>query len=166
MYKQDVTGFGTQALQAGLAHLDSAQMYGNEVSLGKAIAQFNDRAKIYVTTKLGQIPSGESIKDTLIRSCKELQVDYVDLFLIHSPKILGGRTIPEAWAEIEALKEAGLAKSIGVSNFRVQDLEELIPKAKIIPAVNQVRIYAPLSEYMRLNCLPLDRVSCIYSQIC
>ena len=143
LYRKDASNAGAEALQAGFVHLDSAQMYKNEVSLGKAISQYNDRSKLFITSKLDHIPEGESIRDTVVRTCKELHVDYLDLFLIHTPKILSGLTIPEVWIQLEELKREGLAKSIGVSNFRVYDLEQLLPSAKIIPAVNQVRIYLP-----------------------
>jgi diketogulonate reductase-like aldo/keto reductase len=136
-YTQDVTKPGIQALETGFTHLDSAQIYDNEASLGKAITSF-DRSKLFITTKLGQIPQGQSIRDTLVRSCKELQVDYVDLFLIHSPKLIGLFTISEAWAQLEELQKEGLAKSIGVSNFPINDLEELLSNAKVVPSVNQV----------------------------
>jgi diketogulonate reductase-like aldo/keto reductase len=113
-------------------------MYANEETLGEAI-KAADRSKLYITTKLGGVPKGETIKETLVRSCSELKVDYVDLFLIHSPKIVGDNTVKQAWAQMEEIKESGLAKSVGVSNFRIKDLEEILGSAKIVPAVNQVR---------------------------
>lgn len=128
LYQQDVTHAGSQALEAGFIHLDSAQMYLNEESLGKAISK-HDRSKLFITTKLTSIPKGKTLRDTLVRSCKELQVDYVDLFLIHSPKHIGSLSIGEAWALLEEVHKEGLAKSIGVSNFRVKDLEELLTNA-------------------------------------
>jgi len=153
LYGRDATPAGTQALQAGFIHLDSAQMYKNEPTLGRAIAQV-DRSSIFITTKLGEVPKGETIRDTLIRSCKDLQVDYVDLFLIHTPKLLSGLRISEAWTQLEELKQEGLAKSIGVSNFRIEDLEELLSQAKVVPAVNQIEYHvytaksaAPLLEF-------------------
>jgi diketogulonate reductase-like aldo/keto reductase len=164
---RDVSSAGAQALQTGFIHLDSAQMYNNEVTLGKAISEFNDRSKLFITTKLAEIPHSQTIRDTLVRSCRELQVDYVDLFLIHTPKILSGLTINEVWSQLEAMKEEGLAKSIGVSNFRIQDLEELLSKAKVVPAVNQVRKYAHKhvlnsTAYTHVPQIQTDRIPCIY----
>jgi len=149
-YRRNVTDAGTQAIQTGMVHLDSAQMYENEESLGGAI-QAADRSKLFITTKLANVPSGKTILDTLKNSCAQLKVDHVDLFLIHSPKILSGLTVKEAWGWMEKCKEEGLAKSIGVSNFRVGDLEELLGGAKVVPAVNQIEYHA----YTAKSALPL-----------
>ena len=78
------------------------------------------------------------VRDTLVASLKKLQTDYVDLFLIHFP-INHETPLPAIWKQFEEIQKDGLAKSIGVSNFRVKDFEEILPSAQVIPAVNQVR---------------------------
>ncbi|KZT32441.1 Aldo/keto reductase [Sistotremastrum suecicum HHB10207 ss-3] len=129
----------TQAINVGFRHLDGAQMYKNEDSLGVAISQFAPRSSLFVTTKLGKA-TPETVRELFLDSLKKLQVDYVDLFLIHTPTLIDGK-IKETWAELEKLKEEGLAKSIGVSNFRVKDLQELLAHAKIVPAINQIEFH-------------------------
>jgi diketogulonate reductase-like aldo/keto reductase len=123
------------ALRAGVVHLDTAQMYGNEDSVGAALADAGFRDKIWLTTKLDKLPPGESVLDALRASLARLRVDSVDLFLIHSP--LAHDDIPATWRALEDAQRAGLARSIGVSNFRVHELETLLAHANVIPAVNQ-----------------------------
>ena len=139
LYQKDAQAQVATALACGVVHLDGAQIYGNEDSLGAAIAASGKpRADLFVTTKLAKVPEGQTVRDTLVESLKKLQLDYVDLFLIHMPIHHTGR-LPQVWKEIEALQKEGLTKSIGVSNFRVSDFEEILPGATVIPAVNQVR---------------------------
>lgn len=82
---------------------------------------------------------------TELISINQLGVSYIDLYLIHHPR-LARPDIPTAWAEMEGLKNAGLVKSIGVSNFGVEELQTLLQSAKIIPAVNQVGALLPLHD--------------------
>jgi len=102
------------------------------------------RSKIFITTKLAYLPEdeGRSIRDCLVASLKKMNLEYVDLFLIHSPFFLGHNSITEAWKQIEDIQKEGLAKSIGVSNFRVKDLETLLATATVVPAVNQIEYHA------------------------
>jgi len=147
-YGKNVTSAGALALQMGFKHLDSAQMYMNEASLGEAISSALssiDRSELYITTKLNEVPAGQTIRDTLRRSCEELKVDYVDLFLIHSPKILpSGMGIEEVWREMEGCKKEGLARSVGVSNFRRGDLERILglEGLEVVPCINQIEYHA------------------------
>lgn len=125
------------AINAGIHHLDGAQVYGNEASIGDAIAESGlPRSDFYVTTKLAQIPQGKTVKDTVVESLRKLKLEYVDQFLIHTPKY--HTNLKAVWREVEGLKKEGLAKTIGVSNFQVKHLEEIIHAAEIIPAINQV----------------------------
>lgn len=138
LYKQDAESAVRVAIANGIVHLDGAQMYQNEESLGNAIASSGKpRSELYVTTKLAELPAGKTVRDTLLESLKKLKLDYVDLFLIHVPTQHEGK-LKSVWKEFEGLQKEGLAKSIGVSNFRVKDLEEIIDGAAVIPAVNQV----------------------------
>ncbi|KAI0709225.1 Aldo/keto reductase [Earliella scabrosa] len=141
LYQRDAEAAVRVAIANGIVHLDGAQMYQNEDSLGNAIASSGKpRAELFVTTKLGKLPEGKTVRDTLLDSLKKLKLDYVDLFLIHMPIHHEGK-IKSVWKEFEALQKEGLAKSIGVSNFRVKDLEELLDSATVTPAVNQIEYH-------------------------
>ena len=140
LYKQNATQSVFQAIEAGVTHFDSAQIYGNEDTLGEGIkASGKPRSMFFVTTKLNPLSGDQTVKDTLLDSLKKLGLAYVDLFLIHDPTPYQkeGR-LREIWTQMEQMKDEGLSKSIGVSNFRVSDLEEILPGAKVIPSVNQV----------------------------
>lgn len=142
LFGKDAENAVQAAIANGFVHLDGAQAYNNEESLGAGIvAAGKARSSLFVTTKLDKVPQGQTVRDTLVTSLKKLQLDYVDLFLIHSPKNHPAGTLSSVWKEVEALQKEGLAKSIGVSNFRVQDLEEILPNASVIPAVNQIEYH-------------------------
>lgn len=141
---KDAEGPVTQALKAGVTHLDGAQSYKNEDSMGNAIVNSGiPREQIYVTTKLAKLEAGQSVRSTLVESLKKLKVDYVNLFLIHSPVQHADR-LEEVWKEMEACQKEGLTKSIGVSNFRISDLERCIAAGSVVPAVNQVCLSSPI----------------------
>jgi len=138
---KDVAQSVTMAINSGIIHLDGAQLYYNEDSLGEGIkASGKLRSELYITTKLKELKEGQSVKDALVLSLAKLQVDYVDLFLIHSPLPHIGK-LKRVWKEMEGIKMAGLAKSIGVSNFTVDYLNEVLDGASIIPAVNQIEFH-------------------------
>lgn len=138
LYSKDCADLVSLAIATGVTHLDGAQAYNNEDSLGTGIkASGKSRSELYVVTKLGGLKDGQTVKDSLQQSLKKLGLDYVDLFLIHSPLAYEGRR-KAIWKEMEGVKKEGLAKSIGVSNFRENHLEEILDGATIIPAVNQV----------------------------
>jgi diketogulonate reductase-like aldo/keto reductase len=140
LYNKDASAFVRLAIKTGVTHLDGAQMYKNEETLGEGIkTSGKPRSELFITTKLHVLDPGQKVKETLVESLGKLGVDYVDLFLIHDPTVNQKEgTLPEIWSQLEALKTEGLAKSIGVSNFKVEDLNAILPGAKIVPAVNQV----------------------------
>jgi diketogulonate reductase-like aldo/keto reductase len=131
----------TMAINAGISHLDGAQVYNNEDSLGAGIkAAGKPRSELYIVTKLMALEDGQNVRDALVLSLKKLQVDYVDLFLIHSPVPFAGK-LKGVWKEMEEVKKEGLTKSIGVSNFGVDYLREVMDGATVIPAVNQIEYH-------------------------
>ncbi|KZT70126.1 Aldo/keto reductase [Daedalea quercina L-15889] len=156
LYSKDAENAVRQAIETGVVHLDGAQVYNNEESLGAGIvASGKPRSSLFLTTKLNLIPAGQTVRDTLVTSLKKLQTDYVDLFLIHFP-INHEASLPEIWKQFEEIQKEGLAKSIGVSNFRVKDFEQILPTAKVIPAVNQIEYHPyvfkadqPVIEFMK-----------------
>jgi 2,5-diketo-D-gluconate reductase A len=138
---QTVTAVRT-ALDAGYRHIDTAQMYGNEAEVGRAIAESGvPREEIFVTTKLD---NGAHAYDAAIgaldESLRKLGFDHVDLFLIHWPRPQEGRYV-ETWTALEKLKADGKATSIGVSNFTVEHLDRLAERTGTVPAVNQIELH-------------------------
>jgi diketogulonate reductase-like aldo/keto reductase len=122
------------ALELGYRHIDTAQAYGNEESVGQGLRESGvPREDVFITTKF--LPSRKDPVAEAERSLSRLGVDYVDLYIIHWPE--GGPTW--AWPGMEKAREAGYARSIGVSNFGVDDLERLLATATVPPVVDQVQ---------------------------
>src|SRR5690349_3443454 len=122
------------ALELGYRHIDTAQAYGNERSVGKALRESGvPREDVYVTTKF--YPAKPDPEEEAKRSLERLGLDYVDLYIIHWPQ--GGPTW--AWDGMQRAQAAGYARSIGVSNFSVPELDALIEVADSRPVVNQVQ---------------------------
>jgi diketogulonate reductase-like aldo/keto reductase len=118
-------------------------MYLNEDSVGAGIAASDvPRSELYITTKLATIPAGLIARDMLVDSLKKLGLEYVDLFLIHVPQ---HHDLKVVWKQMEELKKKGLARSIGVSDFKPDHLKEILKVASIPPAANQVHIHALLA---------------------
>ncbi|WP_250572468.1 aldo/keto reductase [Nonomuraea sediminis] len=121
------------ALEAGYRHIDTAQAYRNEASVGKALKESGlDRDEVFITTKF--LPRGGDPVRAAEESLRRLGVDQVDLYLIHWPA--GGPTW--AWPGMERAAELGYARSIGVSNFDEAELASVTAIAGVLPAVNQV----------------------------
>jgi 2,5-diketo-D-gluconate reductase A len=130
------------ALDLGYRHIDTAQAYGNEEKVGQALRDSGlPRQDVYVTTKF--YPGAKDPVAEAEAGLKRLGLDYVDLYLVHWPQ--GGPT--RAWPGMERARQLGYARSIGVSNFSVADLDALAPAATIPPVVNQVQ-FSPF-EYRR-----------------
>jgi len=142
-----------EALRAGYRHVDTARVYGNEADVGRAIRESGiPRAEVFVTTKLWNADHG---RDAALRaadaSLERLGLGPVDLYLVHWP-VEGLRR--DTWRAMEDIRAAGKARSIGVSNYTVRHLEELLGYARVAPAVNQVEIHpflpqAELAEWCR-----------------
>ncbi len=128
------------ALQAGYRLIDTAKVYGNEKSVGRAVAESGiPRDEIFVTTKLAN--SDQGYKQGLAAfkaSLKRLGLDYVDLYLIHWP--VSGKRL-DSWRALLEIQQTGKAKAVGVSNFTVRHLEELARHTQKMPDVNQIELH-------------------------
>jgi diketogulonate reductase-like aldo/keto reductase len=122
------------ALELGYRHIDTAQAYGNEESVGRALRDSGvPRDQVFITTKF--FPGRKDPAAEAERSLRRLGVDELDLYIVHWPR--GGPTW--AWPGMERARELGYARSIGVSNFSVSELEQVLAAATVTPAVNQVQ---------------------------
>src|ERR1700736_1166076 len=130
------------ALELGYRHLDTAQAYGNEESVGQGLRESGvPRDEVFITTKF--YPARKDPTAEAERSLRRLAVEHVDLYIIHWPQ--GGPTW--AWPGMERARELGYARSIGVSNFSVAELAQVTAAASVAPVVNQVQ-FSPF-EYRR-----------------
>jgi len=151
------------ALQVGYRLIDTAKMYANERDVGAAVRQSGiPRDEIFVTTKLWNSDHGyESALRAFERSRRELALDYIDLYLIHWP-VPGLRD--ESWKAFAKLHQEGLARSIGVSNYTIRHLEEMLPSVSVAPSVNQVEFHPflyqkELLEFCRERKIQLEAYS-------
>jgi 2,5-diketo-D-gluconate reductase A len=126
-----------QALESGYRHIDTATAYHNESGIGKALASSTlAREAVFVTTKLPPDRAGRE-RRTLEESLSKLGVDYVDLWLVHWPP--SGRAAPRVWEQLVSLRQDGLAKAVGVSNYSLRQIDELTEATGTTPEVNQIR---------------------------
>jgi len=145
-----------EAIKLGFRHFDTAPDYKTEAGLGKALqTAFKEnlvkREELFITTKF---EDHSDVANLLTASLKELQLDYVDLYLIHWPISLDEVTLKpkpqtpfyKVWAALEAEVKAGRVRSIGVSNFNVQTILDLLSYAEIKPAINQVELHPYLVQ--------------------
>lgn len=128
------------AIEAGYRHIDTAKIYGNEKSVGRAIHDSGiPREELFITTKLWNQDMREDRQaEAFHESLKLLGLDYVDLYLIHWP--VAGK-YAESWKVMEKLCKAGLSRAIGISNFYQQHLDTLMETAEIVPALNQIELH-------------------------
>ena len=153
-----------EAIAAGYRHIDTAAAYGNEASVGRALAEAGvPRGRLFLTTKTPWDQSPAGLHAGLDASLKALQTDYVDLYLIHWP--LADAALPAAWETIQQFKAEGKCRSIGVSNFTIERFEKaFLPHAGAMPAVNQIELHlfnqqAKLVAYCRAKGMQIEAYS-------
>jgi diketogulonate reductase-like aldo/keto reductase len=153
---QDLIDSIKAAVEMGYMHLDGAEVYKTERELGTAIKQCKvPRDKLFVTTKV--LPNIGDIDAAIASSLHKLGLDYVDLYLIHSPSFAKGdkKTLQATWAKMEEVAASGKAKSIGVSNFTQEDLDTVLETCRVRPAMNQIEFHpyaqhhGTLLQYMK-----------------
>lgn len=136
------------ALDIGYKHIDTAQMYENEISVGKAIkaSPYND-SDIFITSKL--LPGTNTYQGTIEayhESLKKLNVKIIDLYLIHAPLPWDDDANVQIWKALENLYLEKRVRAIGVSNFSKRDLQKLMAKTSITPHVNQIRFHVGVDQ--------------------
>jgi len=144
---EEVENAVSAALEAGYRLIDTASVYGNEQGVGKAIKSSGiQRKDIFVTTKLWNDDQGaDKVRPAFQASLDRLGLDYVDLYLIHWPTPERGLFV-ETWKEFEKLLSEGKTRAIGVSNFRIEDIDELKRSCDVLPAVNQIELHPDFSQ--------------------
>lgn len=147
------------ALDAGYLHIDTAEGYQNEEGVGQAIKDSKiPREDLFVTTKLeSHIKTYQGALDAFDASLKALDMDYVDLFLIHAPwpwSDMGSNHDAgniEAWKALEKIYHSGKAKAIGVSNFSPRDIDNILTEASVVPHANQIGLFVGNPQHETVN---------------
>ena len=144
---EDTQGAVEEAFEVGYRHIDTAAAYRNERGVGAAIATSDiPREEIFVTTKLWNSQQGyELTLGTFQKSLDRLGLDRIDLYLIHWPVPTEGRAL-DTWRAFERIHEEGGSRTIGVSNFRIEDLEMLEREADVLPSINQIELHPHLQQ--------------------
>ncbi len=151
-----------KALEIGYRHIDTAQMYGNEEAIGKALKTVNlKREEYFITTKLQPKYLGyESALREINNSLDKLDLDYIDLILIHWPS-QDYQINSETWKAFEELYEAKKVRAIGVSNFNIHHMDALLKTAKIKPMVNQIEMHPGLQQETQAKYLKSHNIKMI-----
>lgn len=136
-----------EALEVGYRHIDTARVYKNEAGVGRAIAESGiPRDELFITTKLWNSDQGrDSVRPAAEASLERLGLEQVDLYLIHWPSPKYGKHV-ESWEAMIEVRDAGLARSIGVSNFMQTHLDDLAAATDVVPAVNQVELHPAFQQ--------------------
>ena len=134
-----------KAIDLGYRHIDTAMIYENEETVGRAIRESGvDRKELFVTTKLwNQDIVNNNEQKAFETSLRKLGLDYVDLYLVHWP--IKGKYV-SVWSEMEKIYQSGKARAVGVSNYQENHLQEVINLKSLLPAVNQIELHPYLSQ--------------------
>lgn len=145
-----------EAIKQGYRHIDTAWIYRNEKEVGRAIKDSGiDRSNFFITTKCWNDHRGyDNTLKAFKESCDNLQVDYLDLYLLHWPKELD----KESWKAIEELYDLGKIRAIGVSNYHQHHLEDLYTIARIKPMVDQVESHPRLTQVSLMKFLKKENI--------
>ncbi|MFJ4167270.1 aldo/keto reductase [Microbacterium sp. NPDC089698] len=132
----------SEALEIGYRHIDTAAIYGNESGVGAAIAKSGiPRDELFVTTKLwNDRHDGDAPDAAIAESLEKLGLDHVDLYLVHWPTPAKDNYV-HAWEKVVEIRDRGLARSAGVSNFLVPHLERIVAETGVTPAVDQIELH-------------------------
>lgn len=144
---EDTAGVVQQALEVGYRHIDTAAMYHNEAGVGQGIRSFGiAREDVFVTTKCDNNAHGYELATRALRaSLEQLEMDYVDLYLIHWPIPARGLYV-ETWRAFIDMQAEALTRAIGVSNFQPAHLDRIIDETGVTPAVNQIELHPRLQQ--------------------
>lgn len=165
-----------EAIEVGYRHIDTAIAYGNEVGVGEGIKRSGiSRENLFVTSKIpAEVKNYEDAKKCIDESLERLGLDYLDLMLIHAPKPWAVMWLPitknydkgnlEVWKALIEARDAGKIKSIGVSNFKIKDIENLINNTGEVPVVNQILLHIgkvdkDLIEYCKSKNIEIEAYS-------
>lgn len=148
------------AIEQGYRSIDTASLYGNERGVGCAVRECGvPREELFVTTKVwNDDVRADRVEAAFEESLQRLGLDYVDMYLVHWP--IKGKIV-SSWRVLEALQRSGRVRAIGVSNYMIPHLDELLRAAEIVPAVNQIEFHPylqskPLHEYCRARGIRLQ----------
>lgn len=141
----DDTSAIATAIESGYRSIDTAAIYGNEKMVGDAVKQSGvKREDLFITTKLwNQAMRDGNFEEAFSQSLKDLDMDYVDLYLIHWP--VKGRYV-DSWLALEKIYKSGRAKAIGISNFHEHHIEDIKKVWSVVPAINQIELHPNLTQ--------------------
>ncbi|MCW8125682.1 aldo/keto reductase [Microbulbifer halophilus] len=155
-----VTDTILKAISIGYRHFDTAAVYGNERALGRAIRDSGlPRQELFITSKVWDTEQGRGTADAFARSLERLQLEYLDLYLIHWPVPAYTR---ETWEVMEALYDEKKVRALGLSNFRQSDIEQIATFAEVKPTYNQIELHPYLTQKKLVDycCFHRIAVSC------
>lgn len=159
-----VTDTILKAMAIGYRHFDTASVYGNERALGRAIRESGlPRQELFITSKVWDTEQGRGTADACARSLERLQLDYLDLYLVHWPVPAYTR---ETWQAMETLYGEKKVRALGLSNFRKSDIEQIATFAEVKPTCNQIELHPYLTQKEMVEYCRFHRIAvCCWSPL-